>query len=114
MIPPETVGTIYLLHFDRPYFHATHYLGWAKPGNLERRLEAHRNGNGANLMAVIRQAGIGFELARTWHGDRYRERRLKTMGGKSRMCPTCMRARRAASGSTRRLPPHLRTIQAAL
>lgn len=24
----NVVGSIYLLHFDRPYLHAGHYLGW--------------------------------------------------------------------------------------
>ena len=34
-------GTIYLLHFARPYKHARHYLGFAE--DLERRLKNQRN-----------------------------------------------------------------------
>lgn len=78
---------IYLLHFDRPYRHAAHYLG--STDDLDSRLAAHRAGAGARLMEVIRAAGIGFTLARTWEGGRKRERQLKRQGGRSRMCPLC-------------------------
>ena len=71
-------GTVYLLHFDRPYKHARHYLGWAAAGHLDSRIAAHRGGQGARrLMAVIEAAGIGFRLARTWTGSRARERQIK-------------------------------------
>jgi predicted GIY-YIG superfamily endonuclease len=80
-------GTIYLLHFDRPYRHARHYLGWAK--DLQARLAEHERGTGARLLQVVKDAGISWHLARTWDGDRYRERQLKKQGGRSRMCPTC-------------------------
>jgi predicted GIY-YIG superfamily endonuclease len=82
-----TTGTIYLLHFDRPYRHARHYTGWTT--NLPDRLSAHRNGQGARLISVIIQAGIGFTLARTWQGDRRRERLIKRQGGAARRCPVC-------------------------
>jgi hypothetical protein len=78
----------YLIHFDRPYKHATHLLEWSQ--NLERRLAHHANGTGANLMRVIGEAGIGWELARVWEGGtRQTELKLKRQGGKSRMCPLC-------------------------
>ena len=82
-----TTGTIYLLHFDRPYRHARHYTGWTT--NLPDRLAAHRNGQGARLISVIIQAGIGFTLARTWQGDRCRERLITRQGGAARRCPAC-------------------------
>lgn len=80
-------GTVYLLHFDRPYKHARHYIGWA--ANLKARLTQHERGQGARLLEVVRAAGIGWQLARTWPGDRYRERQIKTQGGASRCCPLC-------------------------
>jgi predicted GIY-YIG superfamily endonuclease len=83
----SSVGTVYLLHFDRPYQHAQHYLGWAR--NLRARLTLHRNGRGARLLAVIGEAGIGWRLARTWKGNRARERQIKRQGGLSRSCPAC-------------------------
>lgn len=80
-------GTIYLLHFDQPFGHARHYMGWAS--NLEARLHHHENGTGANLLKHVRRAGITWSLARTWSGDRYEERRLKNRGGHTRKCPIC-------------------------
>lgn len=81
------VGTVYLLHFDRPYKHARHYVGWAK--DLDARLTAHMSGRGSRLLEVVRDAGITWVLARTWQGTRYRERRIKQQGGASRFCPCC-------------------------
>ena len=80
-------GTIYLLHFDAPFGHAQHYLGWAK--HLDARLQHHERGTGANLLRHVRNAGIGWQLSRTWQGDRYLERRLKNRGGAARLCPIC-------------------------
>src|SRR6266704_2163949 len=85
--PAGATGTISLLHFDRPYRHARHYLGWTD--DLETRLAAHSRGQGARLLAVIRAHGIGWTLARTWTGTRSRERALKNQGGASRRCPGC-------------------------
>ena len=83
---PET-GTVYLLHFDAPYRHARHYVGYTD--NLPRRLEEHRKGTGARLMEVIKDAGIGFTVARTWAGDRATERRKKRSGSRALLCPLC-------------------------
>lgn len=47
---------VYLLHFDRPYRHARHYLGYT-PGTIQKRVNLHRSGNGARLMRVIKDAG---------------------------------------------------------
>lgn len=80
-------GTVYLLHFDRPYRHARHYTGWTE--DLPARSADHRAGRGARLLEVLRDNGIGFELARTWDGTRRRERQLKQEGGASRRCPMC-------------------------
>lgn len=78
---------VYLIHFDTPYKHARHYLGSA--ANLNARLDDHRRGTGARLMAVIKDAGITWRLARTWSGGRRVERRLKTLGSAVRICPIC-------------------------
>ncbi len=81
---------MYLLHFDRPYEHAKHYLGWAR--NVDARLAEHASGTGARLTQVVRSAGIGWTLARVWRGGRDRERQLKKQGGRSRVCPLCKSA----------------------
>ena len=80
-------GTIYLIHFDSPYRHARHYMGFTT--NLTDRIERHRAGNGSRLMSVITEAGIGWRVVRTWRGDRNLERRMKRSGGLSRCCPIC-------------------------
>jgi hypothetical protein len=84
---PGRLGVVYLLHFDRPYGHAGHYTGWA--ANLDARLTEHAAGRGARLLTVVKNAGIGWQLARTWPGTRTTERALKRQGGASRRCPLC-------------------------
>lgn len=84
---PGQAGTVYLLHFDRPYRHARHYCGCTT--DLPARLTAHGTGRGARLVEVITGAGIGFTLARTRPGTRTRERQIKRQGGLSRRCPLC-------------------------
>jgi predicted GIY-YIG superfamily endonuclease len=81
------MGTIYLLHFDRPYQHARHYTGYTT--DLPARLAAHHHGTGARLLEVLTAHGIGWALARTWTGTRTTERQLKRQGGASRRCPHC-------------------------
>jgi len=83
-----SAGTVYLLHFDRPYKHARHYVGWTAR-NVKRRLAEHEAGRGARLLAVVREAGIGWQLARLWPGGRERERQIKRQGGHARKCPLC-------------------------
>jgi predicted GIY-YIG superfamily endonuclease len=99
--PPQGDGTVYLLHFAKPYKHARHYLGYAS--RLESRLAMHRCGRGARLLQVVRQAGIRWRLVRVWSGDRGLERQLKNRGGASRLCPVCRKAaaRRAERGAAR-------------
>lgn len=79
---------VYLLHFDQPYKHARHYVGYAD--DLARRLQHHADGTGANLMKVLKDNGIGFTLARVWEdGTRTRERQIKNAGGGAKYCPIC-------------------------
>jgi len=85
-------GVVYLLHFDRRYRHAGHYTGWTR--DLAARLAQHGSGEGARLLAVVYEAGISWELARTWPGPRARERQLKRQGGASRHCPLCKASHR--------------------
>ena len=96
-------GTIYLLHFDRPYKHARHYTGWTGSSeSLTARLARHAAGDGARLLAVAHAAGITWQLARTWEGPRARERQLKRQGGASRHCPMCgVRPRPAVTAAIR-------------
>ncbi len=81
-------GTVYLLHFSQKYHHAGHYLGFAE--NLENRIEEHRDGRGARLTQVIKNADIEFECVRTWDKKtRSFERQLKNRHDARSLCPTC-------------------------
>lgn len=91
-------GCIYLLCFERPYKHARHYLGFAASPTPDERIAEHRAGTGARLLAVIREAGIGFHVARVWTGaTRDDERALKDRKSSAKLCPLCRAARKAAA-----------------
>lgn len=79
--------TIYLLHLNSPLVHAKHYMGYTD--DLDARLERHQIGNGARMLAVCIERGIGWQLVRTWTGDRRLERRLKNRRDAPRLCPIC-------------------------
>jgi hypothetical protein len=92
----KSKGTVYLIHFDRPLGDVTnphgtaqHYIGFANGDGLEARLEAHRSGNGARIMAAVEREGIGWQVVKTWPGDRDLERRLKCQKHAARFCPIC-------------------------
>lgn len=93
-LPPKRYegrqGTIYLLHFEEPYKHAQHYLGWTE--SLEERLATHASGAGSALMAAVRRAGIAWSVVKTWRGDTYDEKKLKAWGSLKRHCPVCLAA----------------------
>ncbi len=80
-------GTIYLLHFSEAYKHARHYVGFTH--NLTQRLDSHSKGQGARIVQVIIEAGLTFEIARTWQGTRKDERRIKNRKEAPRLCPIC-------------------------
>jgi hypothetical protein len=105
------MGTIYLLHFERKYKHVQHYIGYAEH-DLMARLDEHaktlwqrfdqpldngngsikageKHGDGALLLGVINSLGIGFQLVRTWQGDRAVERLLKSKKRAPKFCPIC-------------------------
>jgi predicted GIY-YIG superfamily endonuclease len=80
-------GTVYLIHFDTPYRHARHYIGWTH--DLDARIQAHHRGHGARLIEVINDAGITWRVVRTWPGGRDRERAIKNRHEAPRLCPAC-------------------------
>lgn len=87
-VPATEVGTVYVLHFDRPFGHARHYVGWA--ADAEARIAAHRSGCGGRLTHHAVRAGITLEVAALHPGvTRDFERRLKNRGGAARICPIC-------------------------
>ena len=83
------IGTIYLIHFDRPVAHAQHYLGWTS--DLAERLRVHLSGQGSPLIRAARGHGE-VRLVRTWLGSRSDERRMHNRHENPRMCPVCQRS----------------------
>jgi hypothetical protein len=85
------MATTYLVHLDRPLggpvHFAQHYVGHTQ--NLDRRLETHRAGLGARILAAANQRGIGYDVVRTWPGGREVERRIKAHHNAPRLCPAC-------------------------
>lgn len=80
------MGKVYLLHFNKPYHHAEHYIGYTK--NLKERIKRHLSGNGARLIEVITKKGITFECVKVTKGDRKLERKWHNRDDK-RLCPVC-------------------------
>jgi hypothetical protein len=56
---------IYLIHFESPYHHARHYLGYCEDGRLAQRLARHRSGRGSPLMLAVELAGIDWVVTLT-------------------------------------------------
>lgn len=86
----NTLGICYLLHFDRPYKHAQHYLGWTN--DLQKRLREHRSGNRTKcvLTSVVTFEGIGWRVARLWHNVPLSfEKELKRGKNNRKLCPHC-------------------------
>ena len=80
--------TLYLIHFEQKYEHARHYLGLSN--DLKRRLEEHRSGQGNPLLKAVTEAGIPWQVVRTWKdADRMQERQLKNRHNAPRLCPIC-------------------------
>ena len=79
---------VYLIHFDPPYKHARHYLGWAR--NIDKRVAHHLAGRGARLTQVAADVGIQMEMVRVWpDADRTFERELKNRKNTPKLCPRC-------------------------
>jgi predicted GIY-YIG superfamily endonuclease len=87
--------TVYLIHFDQPYKHARHYLGYTESTvTLAARVKHHLAGRGSRLMDVVTRAGIKWSVVRTWpQADRNFERKLKNWKKTSRLCPVCRATR---------------------
>ena len=91
---------VYLIHLqdklgsDHPRG-ARHYVGTTI--DLDRRLETHRAGLGARILAAANQRGIAYDVVRTWPGGRDVERQLKRQRNAPRLCPTCVPSREVTS-----------------
>lgn len=92
----DPVGTIYVLHFVKPYRHARHYVGFTEDADAARRVrehvEAKRDGGGASPSGLVRAVvhrGIEVRLVREIEGTRSDERKIKDSKATGRFCPEC-------------------------
>jgi predicted GIY-YIG superfamily endonuclease len=87
--PSTPHGTVYVLHFDQPFKHANHYIGFTTR-TVEDRLVEHIIGDGSKFLAKVVAAGITFRLAVVFPNvDLRYEYQLKNRGGAKRVCPIC-------------------------
>lgn len=84
------MGLVYLIHFKTPFKHANHYLGWCEDGNLAKRIDRHKRGQGSKLMRAVVDAMIEWEVVRVWENvERNFERALKNRKSTKCFCPAC-------------------------
>lgn len=98
------MAAVYLIHFDQPYKHARHYVGYTS-WSVKRRCAHHADGTGARLMQVVTEAGITWRVVRIWRGQgRTWERQIKNYGHTAKLCPVCSgrKAHRLMRGPTPR------------
>lgn len=99
-------GVIYVLHFDHPYKHAGHYIGWAHDfEQFKRRLQRHRTGQGSKLMRAVTQAYIPYRIVYLQPGDRNEERRMKNYNRGSRFCWICQQRTKSLQQKLVQLTP---------
>ena len=83
---------VYLIHLKEKLHHAQHYIGFVdEPKHkLKRRVEYHKSGKGSKFLKAVAEAGIEFDVMRTWKdGDRIFERKLKNQKNAKKLCPIC-------------------------
>lgn len=85
--------TVYVLHFDPPFKHACHYIGFTD--SLDTRFETHTNGQGSPLVKAAIAAGSVITVAHVFEGaDRTFERKIKNRRDVCKWCPSCGRNER--------------------
>jgi len=85
----DDLGTVYLIHFERPYKGTQHYIGWTGL-NMHDRLKRHKGERGACLLRACSQSGIDFHIVRAWQNKPFTfEQQLKKRKKARLFCPIC-------------------------
>lgn len=84
---------VYLIHFEKPYKRAQHYLGYTTL-QLEERMNRHHSDNGAKLLIAVNSVGIDWSPVRIWKCSsaeeaRWLEKKLKSHKKAQNLCPIC-------------------------
>lgn len=94
-------SAVYLIHFDSPFKHAQHYLGWAK--DVEARFRLHAGGRGCRLLKFVNEGGIDYHIVRRWQSTtRILEFKFKKWHDNKILCPICQSERKKRKLETQR------------
>jgi len=96
----QVTGTVYILHFAKPYPKAKrprHYIGFIpvtgtpeeRLAAVEQRLSDHETGKGNPFVKAVHDAGIEIMIAELFDGTRGFERRVKDFGSGRAFCRIC-------------------------
>lgn len=90
------MSAVYVLHFDPPFRHAEHYIGFTEHPDVATRIHEHlKTKGGSPLVRAAVAAGCRIEIAHVFVGaDRKFERRIKNRADVSRWCRLCGRNER--------------------
>jgi hypothetical protein len=88
---------VYLLHFDRGFKHARHFVGATTNADEARALargEVPRIDN--PMLNAARLAGVRFSVERIWSGGHAEALNRRIAGNHAKICPACATERREA------------------
>ena len=87
---------VYVMHFEPPFKHARHYVGFTEHDDVATRLDEHLKGAGSRLVRAVAKAGHAVHIAHVFIGaDRHFERRIKNHKDVCQWCRLCGRKERA-------------------
>ncbi len=102
---------LYLLHFDPPYRHAKHYLGYTE--DLANRFSLHLRGRGSPLVKAAVNSGSTIVLVRIWPHDGNAEQEIKrVVGSRARLCPLCNPSAKSQMSMYRSILVSFSTVEA--
>jgi hypothetical protein len=81
---------VYLLHFDRPFKHARHFVGATKSvTTIKALLQGSATNVQSPLVDAARADGVAFVVARTWLNGYARTNDLPNRHNLGVLCPVC-------------------------
>lgn len=88
------IWKLYIIHFNRQFKHARHYVGIAKDPN--KRLRKHLSGHGAMLLKAVIAAGIKVRINiigefKGYSAAHLAESALKKRHNTKHYCPICIK-----------------------
>jgi hypothetical protein len=89
----EKIGDVYVIHFDKKYYHCLHYIGFTQIG-INNRLYLHKTNRGAALLKAVNRAGIDYKITLCFKNvPQSFEFKLKRQKKASNICPLCKQRR---------------------